>query len=155
MSRVGARTAPSLAAARSGRPPRETTAAIWEPGSAAAHRAAPAPVLARSSRSGRSPCRPAAQPVGRRDQPPGEQLDVEDVRAVPLLLGGEQVDEQRAQPGLVEHLGDVAVAWAVAAAAAAVREDDDCPGSGGHGEVTLDRHGPGGNDDVLVRVAVR
>src|SRR5450756_273863 len=46
MSRVGHRTTGSFALARSGRPPRDTTAPTSFPGEAAAHRAAAAPVLA-------------------------------------------------------------------------------------------------------------
>ena len=46
MSSVGAVTLASRSPARSGRPPRETTATIPAPGSAAAHSAAAAPVLA-------------------------------------------------------------------------------------------------------------
>jgi hypothetical protein len=46
MSSVGAVTAASCGRARSGRPPRDTTAATPEPGSAAAQSAAAAPVLA-------------------------------------------------------------------------------------------------------------
>ena len=46
MSSVGAVTAASRGRVRSGRPPRDTTAAMPDPGSAAAHSAAAAPVLA-------------------------------------------------------------------------------------------------------------
>ena len=46
MSNVGARTSARRGPARSGRPPRETMAATSASGSAAAHSAAPAPVLA-------------------------------------------------------------------------------------------------------------
>lgn len=46
ISRVGAVTTPRRWAARSGRPPRDTTAAMSAPGSVAAHKAAAAPVLA-------------------------------------------------------------------------------------------------------------
>ena len=66
-----------------------------------------------------------AQPAGDVGEPAGEQVDVEHVGPVALLVGGEQVEEQRAKPGLVEHAGDVAVAGAVAAAAAAVGEHHD------------------------------
>ena len=69
----------------------------------------------------------AAQPAGHRGQPPGEQADVEHVGPVELLLGGEQVEQQRAQPGAVQDGGDMPVAGAVPAAAAAVGEDHDLP----------------------------
>ena len=46
ISSVGATTSASRGPARSGRPPRETTAETSEPGAAAAHNAAAAPVLA-------------------------------------------------------------------------------------------------------------
>jgi len=60
--------------------------------------------------------------------PPGEQPDVEHVRPVPLLRRRELVEQQGAHAGCVQGVGDVAVAWTVPAAAAAVREDhgDEC-----------------------------
>jgi hypothetical protein len=48
-----------------------------------------------------------------------------------FLVAGKQVDEQRGQPSLLELGGDKAVAGAVPAAAAAVREQDDPPDSAG------------------------
>ena len=47
-------------------------------------------------------------------------------------LGRQQVEQQRAEAGLVEDGGDVAVARAVPAAAAAVGEHDDAGGALGH-----------------------
>jgi hypothetical protein len=56
-SNVGARTRPRTAPARSGRPPRETTAATAAGRSAATSSAAPAPVLAPNRPTGRPPVR--------------------------------------------------------------------------------------------------
>src|SRR6266511_1654792 len=85
---------------------------------------------ARAEEADRQLCvRALAEPVDRGDQPAGEQLDVEPVLArveIDLFLGGsEQVDEQRADPRLVERRRDAAVAWAVPPRSAAVCEDDD------------------------------
>ena len=57
------------------------------------------------------------QPVGRPGQPVGQQLDVEHLAAVGRLGRGEQVQQQRGQPALVQGAGDLAVTGAVAAAA--------------------------------------
>src|SRR5690606_41132560 len=67
-----------------------------------------------------------------------------------LLRRGEQVEQQRPQAGPHEHRGDVAVAGAVAAAAAAVGEHDDPPGAGRQGEVAPEPDRAGVHDDVLV-----
>ena len=93
MSSVGAFTSASRGVARSGRPPRETTAAISPRNSAAAHSAAAAPVLAPKWATGRLPTseRPRSHVVAP-DQAPGKQVDVEDIGAVSLLLRGEQIE---------------------------------------------------------------
>jgi hypothetical protein len=69
-----------------------------------------------------------APSVDRADDALGEQRDVETIlgrhRIGPLLAFGEQIEQRRAEPRLLQRLGDGAIARAVAAAAAAVREDD-------------------------------
>ena len=51
-----------------------------------------------------------------------------------LLFGGEQVEEERPEPGLLDHVSDLLVARAVAAAAAAMREEDERGSAVGEGE---------------------
>jgi hypothetical protein len=67
-------------------------------------------------------------PVGQCRHPLGEQADVEPERARAgvdlLLLRREQVGQDGREAGILELAGDVAVARAVAAAAAAVGEQD-------------------------------
>ncbi len=46
-----------------------------------------------------------AQPSGDLTQAPGEQADVEHVGPVGFLLGGEQVEQKRAQAGIVQDAG--------------------------------------------------
>jgi hypothetical protein len=59
---------------------------------------------------------------------------------VPLfLVGGEEVGQDGGQTGASEFGGDVPVAWAVAAAAAAVREQHHAAGPFRHGDVSLER----------------
>ena len=73
------------------------------------------------------------------------------LRAVVLLLGSQQVEQQGAEPGVVEHVGDVAVARAVPAAAAAVGEHHDAGRrAGGTRRCPVDRHPTSRDDDVLV-----
>ena len=66
------------------------------------------------------------QPGGRAGEAVGEQADVEpQVGGAGIhhfFLGGEQVEQERAEPGLLEPAGDGAVARAEPAAAAAMRE---------------------------------
>src|SRR5215831_14210050 len=83
-------------------------------------------------RSGASPKQPQRQacglrgvkPVDRAGQPPGEQADVEPerggLRVGPFLTGGQQVQQQRAEPCAVQAGGDRAVARALPGASAAV-----------------------------------
>jgi hypothetical protein len=71
------------------------------------------------------------QPVEGGEQAFGEEFDVE-ARGVGLvLLRGEQVEEQGGDAVFVQDAGDVLVARAVAAAAAAVGEGDDAGGAPG------------------------
>src|SRR5829696_1749555 len=66
------------------------------------------------------------QPVGGGPQPPGQQLNVEAESAAGAVGGflfeGEQVEQEGGQAGPAERGGDLPVAGAVAAAAAAVGE---------------------------------
>ena len=70
-------------------------------------------------------------PAGRGDEAIGEQVDVEAQMTgqlvVDLLLLGEQIEQQRGEPGEVQDAGDVLVAAAVPARAGAVREDHQAP----------------------------
>lgn len=50
------------------------------------------------------------QPVRGFGEPVGEQVDVEDVAPVEFLVSGEQVEQQRAQAGLGDDLGDKSIA---------------------------------------------
>ena len=96
MSSVGARTSPRRGRARSGRPPRDTTAAM-----AAVFRGRPQ--RRRSPGAGTEVPDAAvsahlwlvAQPMGHHVEAVGEQLDVEHVGSVELLVGREEVEEQR------------------------------------------------------------
>ena len=148
ISRVGARTRPSAAPARSGRPPREMTAPTSSGRSAAVISAAAAPVLAPNSgerHSGGSLGR--GEPVGRVGEPPGQQPDVEPERpragVDPLLGLGEQVQQQRSVAGVLQPGGDLPVARAVPAAAAAVGEQDHAARQLRDGEVAGE-HDAGG-----------
>ena len=136
ISRVGARTAPSIAPARSGRPPRETTAPTSSGRCAAAHRAAAAPVLAPNSPSGRArKCGSAfAQSMAAR-QAVAEQLDVEDIVAVGFLLPGQQIEQQRGDAMGVEGARHRDIARAEPARAAAMGEQHDRRRPGRHGKV--------------------
>jgi hypothetical protein len=129
-------------AAWSGRPPRDTTAPTWPPRSALAHRAAAAPVLAPKNPTGRPrasgwACSQRVTPA----QSSGQQLDVEHLGAVALFGRGEQVHQRGGQPAVVEEVGDLAVAGAVAAAAGAVGEDHDPDRGERYGQVSGQLHG--------------
>ena len=90
-----------------------------------------------------------AQPSGHLDQAAGEQADVEHVGPVPFLLGGEQVEQQRAQAGILQNAGDMLVARAVPAAAAAVDEHHNPWGACRHGQVAGQPDGAGLGLDFL------
>ncbi len=61
-------------------------------------------------------------------EPTGQQLDVKHILSISLLGWCEEVEQERAEPGLVEHLGHEPVARAVAAASAPVGENNDPTG---------------------------
>ena len=67
----------------------------------------------------------AAHPLGGAAQPAGEELHVEDQGPVLRLVGREEVEEQRRDGGVPQRAGDVGVARAQPAAAAAVGEEDE------------------------------
>src|SRR5450830_65428 len=96
--------------------------------------------------------RPGAEPPGRCGQSLREQLDVEDVGAGELFLGTEQVEEEGAQAGALQHRGDEPVARAVAAAAAPVGEQHDAGHGFGKVQVTLEGDRTDGDRDVDVAV---
>jgi hypothetical protein len=91
-----------------------------------------------------------AEPGGGIDEAAGQEVDVEHVGPVVLLAGGEQVEQQGAEARLVQDVGDVAVAGAVAAAAAAVREHDHPGGVLGQGEVPAEVDRPSVHVDLCV-----
>ena len=78
----------------------------------------------------------------RGDYPVAQTIDVEAVLACSnvdrLLVGGQQVQEQRGEPGFVEGAGDLCVARAQATGAAAVREQHDPAGCVGNGQRSLE-----------------
>ena len=129
MSSVGATTRDSTSSARSGRPPRETTARTRSGRSAAAINAAAAPVLAPNRPSGSRDVRLVLEPVHHRHGAGREQPNIETKRVclrIPcLFLGCQKVDQQRDKPGVLQILGNEAIARAETAAAAAVSERHD------------------------------
>jgi hypothetical protein len=84
---------------------------------------------------GRSRARLGAQPSGDPGQPPGEQADVEHVGPVELLFGGEQVEQKRAESGIIQDISHMPVARAVPAAASTVYKHHDLRGALRHGQV--------------------
>src|SRR5690606_1709538 len=98
------------------------------------------------------------QPVDRADEAAGEQWDIEAQlarhRVDALLLGREQVHEERGEAAGLEACGDVAVARAEAAAARAVREDDDAARGCGQCEVAIEDGVIRGDADRLLAAAV-
>ena len=66
-----------------------------------------------------------------------------------LLAGGQQVEEQRREPGLAEHPGDVLIARAQAAAPAPVREDHHAARAEGDVEDAVQHRATGGDADEL------
>ena len=135
---VGARTRASHSPARSGRPPRDTTAAIRSGRCAAATSAAPAPVLAPKYASRR--CAVAAPARASRSlratSLPATRCRTAARRSARLPLssvGVNRVQEKRPVP-LTEYPGYVAIARRVPRASAAMREDHDRPRPGGHGQ---------------------
>ena len=140
--RVGARTRVSAGPARSGRPPREMTARTASGRSAAAIRAAAAPVLAPKSAMAPGAAGCVARPVDRRHDAAAQHRDTEAIRArlhVDHGLGRTQeIEQERAEAGGLERAGDGAVPGAEAAAAAAVREHDQAGGRAGDAQVGLE-----------------
>ena len=105
------------------------------------------PAAPRRRRCWRRSSRPAARPTsGWAAQPArspsasrrAEQLDVEDVGAVELLVGVSRSNSSVPSPAWLQHAGDVAVAGAVPAAAAAVGEHDDPVSPLRHGQVAAE-----------------
>ena len=69
------------------------------------------------------------------------------------FLGGEQFDEQGAEPGLAQKPGEFGVASV--AAAAGVRKNDETFGVGGHHELAIQHGGAGGDANVAGDVTRR
>ena len=91
-------------------------------------------------------------PMGDEAQPPGQQLDVEHVRAINRLGRREQIEQQGAEARRVEQLGDQAVAGTVTAAATAVSEDDHPRRPVGDGEVAGQPRATGVDLELVVAV---
>ena len=92
------------------------------------------------------------QPRGDAGEPAGKKPDVEHVGPVRLLIGGEQVKQQRAQGCLVQHGSHVAVPRAVPAAAAAMREHHDPARLVRHGQLPGEADRPRADLDIFVPV---
>jgi hypothetical protein len=135
ISSVGARTRRSASPARSGRPPRDTTALTRSGRSAAAISAAAAG--ARSEAADRELAE-RSEPVDRADHAAREQLDVEPKpsgdQVLGLLLGRQEIHQQRAEATVDERVGNGSVARAETAAAAAVGENHKAARSRREGE---------------------
>ena len=71
-------------------------------------------------------------PVRYRNEPSGEQSDVETVFIDPVLFFREQVEQQGSQMVVLEDLGNIVVSRAFTAAAAPVRKQDNATGLFGH-----------------------
>jgi hypothetical protein len=84
------------------------------------------------------------QPVGRSQQPLGEEGDVKTqtsgAKVNRLLLLREKVEEQRAQTGTVQHSGDEGIAWTKPAAPAPMREEHYTVRLGRQREVAVQHH---------------
>ena len=112
MSSVGAATLPRAASpARSGRPPRDTTAPtrIAQPGRRLQRRAGAGRSAEQAERQARQP-RVQIDPRHALRQPLGEQVDVEDVAALAGLALGQQIEQQGGEAAAVQVVGDRAVA---------------------------------------------
>ena len=119
--------------------PRDDRADRRRPGAADAHNAAAAPVLAPKSPTGQSgDGRLPSDPQHRRGQAARKQFDVEDVRAIGLFHGCQQVEEQRSDPRVVQDARHRPIPRAVAATAAAVCEHHDADRVLRHNEVAHD-----------------
>jgi hypothetical protein len=108
---------------------------------------------ARAEQPDRQPAqrRLAPRPATGGDEPPRQQRDVEACRALGVLVGRQQIDEQRGEADLVEHARDVAVARRKPARAAAVREQHEAarrfgPAAGQY-EIARQRDAVGGDRD--------
>jgi len=84
------------------------------------------------------------QPVGRSQQSLGEQGDVKTqptgVKVNRLLLLCQEVEEQRAQTGTVQHSGHEGIPWTKPAAAAPVREEHYTVRLGRQRKVAVEHH---------------
>ena len=92
----------------------------------------------------------ALQPLAGRDETAGQEVDVEHQVSVGVLVAGEQVEEQGAEPRLAQHPGDPPVAGAQPAAPAPVGEGHQAQGPGRHVEDGLERPVGAGHRDVYL-----
>ena len=156
MSNVGARTSTRRGPAMFGRPPRETMAAMSASGSAAAHSAPPAPVLAPNQpmRSSRAHGWTRSQAVTWVSRPASSSMSNTLARSA-SSSGGEQVEQQRAEAGLDEHGGDETVSRTVSATAATVHKHHNARGVLRQRHMPRQVERPGANQDLLVPAGPR
>src|SRR6266511_3412025 len=86
----------------------------------------------------------------RRTKAIGEQGDIENVRAVGLLVRRKEVEQQRSESRIVERACHRLIARAVPAAAAPVRERDEPEGTDGNRQLPRESPRPGRDLDVFV-----
>ncbi len=125
MNRLGAGTWPRAGPAKSGLPPRDTTARTLPGRCAAASTAAAAPVLAAEITDRETlQVRLAANPIGYGNQAPDEQMDVEtQLRGAHIdrfLFGRKKIDQNGRDGAAIQDIGHAAISRALAAAAAAM-----------------------------------
>ena len=125
MSSVGATTRSRTESARSGRPPRETTADT--PAELRGRDKSRSAAGARAEQSERHlmGCRIPIEPANGVDHAARKQRNVEDVRAVALFFRREEIEQQSRHAAFVERFADNLVARTEAARAASVREGDE------------------------------
>ena len=125
ISRVGAFTSARESGARSGRPPRETTAFTSFGRCAAALRAAAAPVLAPNRPTGRLfQFLFISHPGETVEQPLAQQIDVEDFLSILRLPFVQKIRQQGGDPCRSQGFGDKLIPRAESAAPAAVCKED-------------------------------
>src|SRR5688572_4019243 len=126
INRVGAATSGRYRSARSGRPPRDTTAPIDAGSRAAACSTAPAPVLAPKIADGQCPgSRFSGQPGLRRQQTIRQERHVEDFAPIVGFRLLKKIKEQRDKSACLQPASHKIVAGTQPSAPAAVRKEHD------------------------------
>jgi hypothetical protein len=150
ISKVGARTRGRYGPARSGRPPRETTAPIAAGPLGRSHECRGSAGTGAEIPNPQQPgIRVLDKPIGDPREPRCEEADVKAELRRPqidrLLLCGQQVDQQCRELRLIKQLRDLAVTRTVTTAAAAVSKQDDAASALGNVQIPLERR-PSGRD---------